>query len=169
MKCDPIQSNLILLDPIWFDLIQFDRKTHKGPLNAGKDEVVPVGEVEEQSLLLSSASASIINNQVHSWSFFIKTTTLFSLLVLHMWCFNEFFCAALTLFNVLWSLTEAVVCAVVLRCWEKLWKNRSCLLKNERNNVTQPQYNATRATLSLGWLLRYKKFKSSQTESTEKE
>ena len=47
-------------------MVLFDQKTHKGPLNAGKDEVVPVGEVEEQSLLLSSASASIINNQVHS-------------------------------------------------------------------------------------------------------
>ena len=93
-KCDPIRSNLILLDPIWSNLILFDQKTHKGPLNAGKDEVVPVGEVEEQSLLLSSASASIINNQVHSWSFFIKKQQLSFL----------FICGVLTSFSVLLSL-----------------------------------------------------------------
>ena len=44
-------------------------KTHRGPLNAGKDEVVPVGDEEEQSLLSVSVSISrsspVVGNIVH--------------------------------------------------------------------------------------------------------
>ena len=160
IQLDPTRSNLT-----WSYLIEKLTKVRLMPVRMKLSPWVRLKNNHYYCLRLQRASLIIKFILDH---FSLKQQLSFSLLVLHMWCFNEFFCAALTLFNVLWL--KLVVCAVVLRCWEKLWKNRSCLLKNERNNVTQPQYNATRATLSLGcWLLRYKKFKSSQTESIEKQ
>ena len=108
-KCDPIQ-----FDPTRSNLIEKLTKVRLMPVRMKLSPWVRLKNNHYYCLRLQRASLIIKFILDH---FSLKQQLSFSLLVLHMWCFNEFFCAALTLFNVLWLKSCSLCC-----CFEVLRK-----------------------------------------------